>query len=377
MKYVFIIAAFNALFFAVLLLQKKPKALNDRILFYWLIYLGIFTALYAFSDKQPLVGIKHIPVFIISMFLLHGPFLYLYVASFASANRKFSQSAILHFVPFFSFLLYLIVSLAFPDYAERIRMDHVTIHEKPPVIFVMFLIITALSGPVYFAIAFMKIKQIKNSILNNFSTTLEINLSWLKTLINIFGIIWSALIVIAIIHHIFHYFSMDFCTDGLFLSLSIFIILLGYFGLRQKEIFTRFSSGNIDFLNGHRAKYQNIPISDLETAEYISRINLVIETNKPYLNPDLTLPSLASMVEMPSYQLSRIINEKFGCNFFDFINAFRVNEVKARLSDPTFDKLSMLGLAFDCGFNSKSAFNRIFKKMTGFTPTEYKNSLAG
>ena len=77
MKYIFIVAAFNALFFAVLLLQKKPKALHDRILFYWLLYLGLFTAFYAFSFHEFFLRVQPLSSFMISMFLLHGPFLYL------------------------------------------------------------------------------------------------------------------------------------------------------------------------------------------------------------------------------------------------------------------------------------------------------------
>ena len=374
MKYIFLIAAFNALFFAVLLLQKKPKALHDKILFFWLIYLGLFTSLYTFSSHDLFSGIKHVSSFIISMFLLHGPFLYLYIESLTSGKKGLSKRDLLHFIPFCSFFLYLIISLSFPEYSSRIRMDHVTINVEPPVVFVIFLLITALSGPIYFLASYIKLKNININILNNFSTTEEINLDWLKTLVNIFGLIWSVLIAIAIAHHIFHFASMDFCTDGLFLSLSAFIILVGYFGLRQKEIFTRFPADELHFVTDQKTKYQNIPLGKVEIEDYIGRINSIIEKEKPYLNPDITLSELASLIDIPSYQLSRVINEKFECNFFDFINSYRVNEVKAKINNPAFSNLSLLGIAYECGFNSKSAFNRIFKKITGLTPSEYKKS---
>lgn len=374
MNYIFLIAAFNALFFAVLLLHKGPKALHDKILFYWLIYLGLFTAFYTFSSHELFSGIRHISSFIISMFLLHGPFLYLYVESLTSGKNRLKKTDLLHFVPFCAFFLYLFISLGFPEYASRIRMDHVDINIDPPFVFVIFLLITAFSGPVYFLASFLKLKNINTDILENFSTTEEINLQWLKTLVNIFGLIWSALIAIAIAHHIFHFASMDFCTNGLFLSLSAFIILVGYFGLRQKEIFTRFPTAELSFVTDKKTKYQNIPLSELEMEAYIDRIKSIMEKEKPYLNPEITLPELASLIDIPSYQLSRVINEKFGCNFFDFINGYRVNEVKTKINDPSFSKLSLLGIAFDCGFNSKSAFNRIFKKMTGLTPSAYKKA---
>jgi AraC-like DNA-binding protein len=374
MNYIFLIAAFNALFFAALLLQKRPKALHDKILFYWLVYLGFFVALYNFSSPDSFMRVKHFSNFIISMFLLHGPFLYLYVESLTSGKIKLSKFDLLHFVPFLLFFLYLIISFFFPLYYDRIRMDHVTINVEPPITFVAFLLITAISGPIYFFMSHKTLKKVDVNILNNFSTTTTINLNWLKTLVSIFGIIWSSLIVVAIIHHVFHYSSMSFCTDGLFLSLSAFIILVGYYGLKQKEIFTRFPIEDNDFVTDQKRKYQNIHLSETEIANYTERIKIIMEQKRPYLNPELSLPELASLIDIPSYHLSRIINEKFECNFFDFINGYRMNEVKNKLTDPNFNNLSLLGIAFDCGFNSKSAFNRIFKKYTGLTPSEYQKT---
>lgn len=118
-------------------------------------------------------------------------------------------------------------------------------------------------------------------------------------------------------------------------------------------------------------------LSEIEFTDFIGRINSSMEHEKPFLNPEISLPELATLVNIPPYQLSRVINEKFGCNFFDFINGYRVNEIKRKLNDPAFDNLSLLGIAYDCGFNSKSAFNRIFKKMTGLTPSEYKKNSQG
>jgi AraC-like DNA-binding protein len=81
---------------------------------------------------------------------------------------------------------------------------------------------------------------------------------------------------------------------------------------------------------------------------------------------------LAEETEIPAHYLSRIINEHHGQNFFDFINSFRIEEFKRRLADPHYKNFTLLAIAFDCGFNSKSAFNRFFKKVEGISPSEYK-----
>lgn len=97
-----------------------------------------------------------------------------------------------------------------------------------------------------------------------------------------------------------------------------------------------------------------------------------MDTERPYLNPDLNLPQLAKDLDIPSHQLSQVINKNIGLNFFDFINSYRVEEIKAKIANPEYNKFSLLGIAFESGFNSKSAFNRVFKNLSGETPTQYK-----
>ena len=78
---------------------------------------------------------------------------------------------------------------------------------------------------------------------------------------------------------------------------------------------------------------------------------------------------------MPSHHLSRVINEEFGVNFFEFVNQYRIEEVKSMIRNPKFDNYSLLGIAYESGFNTKSAFNRVFKKLTGTTPSNYKHMI--
>jgi AraC-like DNA-binding protein len=374
MKYIFLIASFNALFFAVLLLQKKPRALHDHVLISWLIYLGLFTAVYAFSPLDLFTRKQLLSSGIISLFMLHGPFLYLYISALTSKKSGWIKRDFLHFIPFAGFITYLFIASMFPNYADRIRMDHVSSDFEPPFLFVVFLLLTAMSGPVYFVLSTRLFRKLDINIFNNFSYSDDIDLDWLRKLVYIFGIIWSALIVIAIIHHLFHLFSMAFCTDGLFLSLSVFIILIGYFGLRQKEIFTNSPVEDFDTLSESKTKYTGLILKETDVAQYVIKIKNYMDTDKPYLDANITLQQLASSLEIPSHHLSRVVNEKFGYHFFDFINHYRVEEVKIKISDPKFQNYSLLGVAFECGFNSKSAFNRVFKKTTGLTPSEYQKS---
>ena len=89
----------------------------------------------------------------------------------------------------------------------------------------------------------------------------------------------------------------------------------------------------------------------------------------PYLDPELTLPALAQRLGTNASILSAVINNAFGRNFNDFVNGYRVEAVKKMLQDPANSHYSLLGIGLACGFNSKSTFNRVFKKMTGSAPS--------
>lgn len=306
--------------------------------------------------------------------MLHGPFLYLYLSVLALKKRRLKKQDYFHFGPFVFFVIYLLVSFGFPEYSERIRMDHVSHNFNPPLLFTIFLILTALSGPLYFFLSARMFKKLDIHIFNNLSYSEEVDLDWLRKLVLIFGVIWSALIVITVIHHVFHFFSMMFCTDGLFLSLSIFIILVGYFGLRQKAIFINYNIDDQDFVTKTKNNDSGLFLSETEKDRYTKKINQYMDAGKPYLNPNLSLPQLASELNIPSHHLSKVINDHFGMNFFEFINQYRIDEVKKKMTDPETANLSLLGIAYECGFNSKSAFNRVFKKITNMTPSEFKKT---
>ena len=96
-----------------------------------------------------------------------------------------------------------------------------------------------------------------------------------------------------------------------------------------------------------------------------------MEKHKPYLENNLNLRGLAQELDVNANYLSQVINEQHGKNFFEFINSYRVNELKEMMNDPTNRQFTLLSMAFDCGFNSKTTFNTAFKRITGLTPSQY------
>ncbi|MBU3927935.1 MAG: helix-turn-helix domain-containing protein [Bacteroidetes bacterium] len=374
MKYIFLIAAFNALFFAILILQKK-KALHDKILIYWLIYLGLYAGIYALFSDTLFIDFHLLSASFISLLLLHGPFLFLYISALIDQKFHFNRKKLFHFIPFILFNLFIVIASLLPEISERIRLDHVESEHGAPLLFNLFLILTVLSGPFYFILSILLFKKLDINIFNNFSSYKNVNLNWLRRLVYSFGAIWTLLMIFVTVHHVFHLFTWIFCTHGLSLSLSVFIILIGYFGLKQKGIFIHYPDQYIEYITEPKTKYAGVVLKDADAEKYVSQLRHFMNIEKPYLDANLSLPELANKLHITSHHLSRVINEQFNVNFFDFINQYRVDEVKSRIGNPEFENLSLLGIAFDSGFNTKSAFNRVFKKMTGLTPSEYKSQL--
>jgi ABC-type antimicrobial peptide transport system permease subunit/AraC-like DNA-binding protein len=100
-----------------------------------------------------------------------------------------------------------------------------------------------------------------------------------------------------------------------------------------------------------------------------------IEARLLYQDPELSVSSLAEQLDMPAHELSRIINIALKKNFADLINEYRIRDVVAKMQNPAYDHITLLGIAYESGFNSKTTFNRTFKQMTGKSPAVYKNDL--
>ena len=374
MKYVFFIASFNAIFFAVLILQKK-RAIHDKLMICWLIYLGLYTGIYGLFSNKLFIDFHLLSASFISLLLLHGPFLFLYISALIDQKFQFSREKLLHFIPFILFNLFIVIISFLPEISGRLRLDHVENNAGVPFMFNLFLFLTVLSGPFYFILSILLFKKLDINIFNNFSSYENVNLDWLRKLVYTFGAIWTLLMVFATVHHVFGMFSWIFCTHGLTLSLSVFIVLIGYYGLKQKGIFIYYHDNSIEYVTEQKTKYAGVVLQEADAERYVTKIRHIMSIEKPYLDADLTLSQLATKLQISPHLLSRIINEKFGLNFFDFINQYRVDEVKSRMDNPEFENLSLLGIAFDSGFNTKSAFNRVFKKLTELTPSKYKSQL--
>lgn len=175
--------------------------------------------------------------------------------------------------------------------------------------------------------------------------------------------------------------------DTIWLAFSSIPYFLGYFAIHQPEIFKIHQEktppnnqeiSQMPTLVEDPIKTEtprNPVVTEVEKDETLriwkETIDLFMSEERPYTNIGLTLNELAGMLKISPHLLSKIINEVYQKNFFDFINSYRIEAFKTRFEDPQNRQYTMLAIAFEVGFNSKTAFNRAFKKMTQQTPREY------
>jgi len=149
------------------------------------------------------------------------------------------------------------------------------------------------------------------------------------------------------------------------LGLLVFTFSISYYGIHQPVLYQYQKPKQIEVTEDLQTKTSQ-KLSDLLYEHMVK--------NKPYLNNELTIQDLADQLKVSSQEISSYLNKELGVNFFNYINGFRIEEAKQRLTNPNFDNETLLGIAYDSGFNSKTSFNTLFKKETGMTPSEYKKA---
>jgi AraC-like DNA-binding protein len=374
-------------FLLLILVTKKGKTLADNILACWLFIIGIHTILYVvYLQPVTIHNIHWIMGTASPLPLLHGPLLYLYTA--AVTNRLPAKRTIwsLHFIPAAATFVYL-----FPLYtlsAEQKMAVYFSKGEEYKTANLVLNILIQLSGLVYTVWSFLLLRKHKKNIGAQFSYDEKINLNWLRYLIYGILAIWIIIIV----------FKKNTLIFG---AGVVFITLLGFLGIRQVGIFGNnpaVAAGEKTNPDLHlleeevlikpaelvqdetgypRKKYASSGLTPEIAIAIHEKLLHLMDTDKLYTEPELTLAMLAAALEVHPNYLSQVINEKMGKSFFDYINSLRVEEFKRLVAHPGSSQFTIISLAYDCGFNSKSSFNKNFKKVTGQSPSDYLTAISG
>jgi AraC-like DNA-binding protein len=305
---------------------------------------------------------------------LGAAFLHLYIRSLISDNPPTLLYLLVIFLPA---AIILVISYFIPELA--------LINSKNALL-IAFHYMVKLGLPLLMLIASSyQLKKYTRELKEGFSNIDDIDFKWLKALINSSIILIFTVFIGFILYKLKVISTIDLLVVIANISLFIFILFLAFYGIKNTNTFREvITTSNIDLTgNKKTADVDQSTEADQSTnadqppvdTELIEKLESTIESERPYLSEKLTISQLAEQTGIPQKQLSQVINSHYRQNFFDFINSYRTKEFNRRIESGDNRQFTILSIAYDCGFSSKSAFNRAYKKHVGVPPSEFlKNS---
>ncbi|MFY0687201.1 MAG: AraC family transcriptional regulator [Cyclobacteriaceae bacterium] len=342
--------------FAVVLFAGKKRTSVPSLIPLVICFSLIISHGFYFGD---VVG-DHIqtPFIIAEPFLfLISPLLFFHFRKIVHEEIRFSWVDLIHFLPFLLFFLSFIPTNFFGQETLYFKF----LYSNPLVLTVFVWVGLILQFLNYLPKLTGLNRQYVQRLESTQSDYHDYDASWIKTFMIIFLMILVLLMVVltGIIHAgTFDHFSLIIPS---FFSVMLYVIT--YKALNQRRLETVKEVKEIQ--EG----------SMIDLTEKKSQLEQFMTEQQSFLNSELTLNDLAQQFGMSRNQLSHLINQGFEMNFYLFINNYRVRHVKTLMKEDSNQQYTLLALALDSGFTSKSSFNMIFKKITGLTPSEYRAGL--
>jgi len=214
---------------------------------------------------------------------------------------------------------------------------------------------------------FIKVLQLENGQGRAFTLSTRIEpLNWFKNILILFFIITFMWICVAVLFYVYDYYQAYYV---IWITLAAMIYWLGYVGINKFGIQQERKK-----IRNYSIKHQVAPIVRKQKNEHIVALEKLLIEHKRFLDTNITLDKIAEELNLSKSHLSRIINNELGIGLPDYLNSLRVAEAKSHLLNPEFANYTLVAIGLEAGFNSKTTFNSAFKKITSFTPSEYRNS---
>ncbi|WP_377025515.1 ABC transporter permease [Mucilaginibacter angelicae] len=285
--------------------------------------------------------------------LAFGPLIFFYVRKITRPDHKFIYKDLLHFSP-----LLLELGAHASEVNETLKMA-AALHLGPILALLAFISVT-----IYLYASHRLIESFYQRLKFIGGDRHRMELRWLHNLLTVFTIFWLLWIPLAAADYLYYHQLNLHVYYPLYLLLAALIIQLAVVAFLRPQA----------FVAAEIPSYPK-PSQPAELRQKGIWLKKAMTSGLYYLDPELNLRSLAGKLGLHPNELSRIINEALKKSFNDFINEYRVAEVTRKMQDPANDRITLLGIAYDSGFNSKSTFHRIFKELTGKSPAEYKTAL--
>lgn len=372
LNFVALTGAVQGIFFGLILLNlsRGNRIANRMLALFLVIYslsmIGAVAYVSRWILKFPQLGLIHAPFSAV----IFAPFL-LYILALTQKDFRLKTWHFALFLPFFGQILW---ETPFYRLSSAEKYEYLLAsYSGFPASWKIGFAASAIFNFLGLAASYLVILRHERVIREVYSNTEHKTLLWTRNFL--YAGIATFLLCILV-----SFFDVSLADPVSNLLFSVVIYVFGYRAMRQPEIFGDVSADALPETETlplvHRSvKYEKSGLSAAQAREWLDQLDRLMTGKKPFLDPMLNLPQLAAQLDLTPHQLSQLLNQFKGESFSDFVNRFRVEHFKQAVNDPDNAHLSLLSIAFDSGFNSKAAFNAVFKKMTGLTPSEFKDSI--
>lgn len=356
------------LFLIIPLVRVKNKTIQDKLLLTIFIIIFNFLALnYANNNELKLLFVS-LFLFTDPIELLLGTLLFLYVKSLISEPKNFIKRNKKHFIVplvyFVTFTLPVFISI----FQDELIFNYLKIIDKYENLFLIFLIICL---NIYIIIALKTFVKYESLLKNQLSTLHKHKSIWIKRML-------VGILIVSSLDFTFSLLTILFkleitITDYLTPAASVVLMYyLGFNAIHKTQLLTPYTIKEDPISKSSKPQKQTHSFTSKEIEYYQKNIHQLLNEQKLYLDEDLNLQSLSNQIGVTDKKLSYFINQILKTTFYDLINNYRINAVKEKLINPNHNHLTIIAIANDCGFRSKTTFLRIFKKETDMLPSEYK-----
>jgi len=371
MEEILYIGIVQTLFSGILIAAKRPRLLANQVLGAWLLIICTEMILMLINETLfELYPVKILPY-------IYGPLLLLYAKWMTTERPRFNPRYLWHFMPF---LIFMVAALIYIDENVMHGTDGFLVRDRFVSFRIVYGITFFISITAYSVATFVVIKRHKQRLKEFVSYSSEkITLQWLVGLSITFYTGYVVMFIFGGVDIMVGFMPFD-PYEISFISLTLLTFLFGVFGFHQPGIFEEVVKRDAGSKDPDRdadpVKYQRSGLKKKDVADLVNKIRKYMVIEKPYLDRELSIYDLSSQLKISRHTLSELINEHMGMNFYNLVNEYRVREVKERMQSEEYKHLTILAIAYDSGFNSKSSFNTIFKEKTGQTPSEYLTALS-
>ena len=358
----FISAFLLILFTVIIILQKRGRRMPRVFLSAFFISRALIIIFFA-SYFYPGLVYDYPDLYVIGVpvLFLYAPFLFLYTRSVTTDNQGIRWYDGFHLMPFALVLAYFLLYFHFYPHGLKVTMLLDDELFSPflvdgTLLWIQFFIYA--SACIYLLVEYRIKLKLYNS---SYSHDLY---SWLVFLVGAF-LLWKAIFISGYLFGIMEDEYASVFRIFIELGFLFYASMIAYKGLKIPHV----------VLSLEEDPYKSSALTSDDRTGMLKKLERVMLEEKPYLDPQLTLSSLARLCNIPAHHLSQILNIDLKQNFYTYINLLRIEEAKKMLEDPEKRGMTILEILYDAGFNSKSVFNTAFKKHTGMTPTAYRQSV--